>query len=111
MKVLRNFLDCLFRWVEAETSEDYSSDTLSVAMPCSKQISTILQTSNMLLSQFEVYMANTLTQENIINVLQFLAIEAIFLDIQHENMESIVSKKGLENLKVVSMEIVSQVAF
>src|SRR5262249_4686428 len=108
-EVLRIFLDCLFHWMAAESSDNSSSDTLSIAMSCSKQISMLLQNSVNLLSQFEAHLAHTVTQESIINVLQFLAVEAIFLENQPKDRDNVVANQAIESLRVVSMGILKQV--
>jgi len=63
----------------------------------------------MLLSQFEAQLADAVSQENVINVLQFLAVEAIFLENQAKDKESVISNQGIENLRVISMGILRQV--
>jgi hypothetical protein len=68
-----------------------------------------LQNCVTLLSQFETQLAETVSQENIINVLQFLAVEAIFLENQPKDKESVISNQSVESLRVVSMGILRQV--
>ena len=109
MEVIRIFLDSLFHWIAAGSSDNASSDTLSVAMSCTKQISALLQNCVTLLSQFETQLAETVSQESIINVLQFLAVEAIFLENQVKDKESVISNQSVESLRVVSMGILRQV--
>jgi hypothetical protein len=107
--VLRIFLDCLFQWVAAGSSDSNVSDTLSIAVSCSRQISALLQNCVTLLSQFESQLAETVSQESIINVLQFLAVEAIFLENQAKDKETVISNQGIESLRVISMGILRQV--
>ena len=103
------FIDSLFHWISAGATDAASSDTLSVAMACSKQISALLQSCIGLMSQFELQLAETVSQESIINVLQFLSIEAIFLENQGKDKEAIISNQEIENLRVISMGILRQV--
>jgi len=79
-------------------------------MSCTKQISALLQNCVTLLSQFETQLAETVSQESIINVLQFLAVEAIFLENQVKDKESVISNQSVESLRVVSMGILRQVS-
>jgi hypothetical protein len=102
-------LDCIFQWIAVGTSDSSASDTLAVAITCSKQISAILQNSVTLLSQFEMHLAETVSQESIINVLQFLAVEAIFLENQAKDRETVISNQGIESLRVISMGLLRQV--
>ena len=78
-------------------------------MTCNRQISALLQSSITLLSQFESQLAETVSQENIINVLQFLAVEAIFIENQTKDKEFVITNQGIESLRVVSMGILRQV--
>ena len=80
-------------------------------MTCNRQISTLLQSSITLLSQFESQLAETVSQENVINVLQFLAVEAIFIENQAKDKELVITNQGIESLRVVSMGILRQVHF
>ena len=107
VEVLRIFLDCIFLWVSP--AENTASDTLSVARKCSKQIAALLQNSITLLSQFEIHIGDTVTQESILNVLQFLAVEAIFLENQAKDKEIVISNQGIESLRVISMGVLRQV--
>jgi len=100
----------LFHWISAGASENNSSDTLSVAVACNRQIAALLQNSITLLSQFESLLAETVSQENIINVLQFLAVEAIFIENQAKDKELVITNQGIESLRVVSMGILRQVS-
>ena len=109
MEVLRIFLDCLFQWIASGSSDSDASDTLSIARSCSKQISALLQSCITLLSQFETQLAETVSQESIINVLQFLAVEAIFLENQAKDKETVISNHSIESLRVISMGILRQV--
>jgi hypothetical protein len=109
VEVLRIFLDCLFQWIASGSSDSGASDTLSVARTCSKQISALLQSCITLLSQFETQLAETVSQESIINVLQFLAVEAIFLENQAKDKDAVISNQGIESLRVISMGILRQV--
>ena len=102
-------MDTLFHWISAGASENHSSDTLSVAVACNRQIAALLQNSITLLSQFESLLAETVSQENIINVLQFLAVEAIFIENQAKDKEYVITNQGIESLRVVSMGILRQV--
>ena len=110
VEVLRIFLDSVFQWIAAGMSESGASDTLPVAMICTKQISAILQSSINLLSQFEIQLSETVSQESIINVLQFVAVEAIFLENQPKDKDMVISNQGIESLRVVSMGILRQVS-
>jgi len=110
VEVLRIFLDCIFQWIAAGTTENSASDTLAVAITCTKQISALLQNSITLLSQFEIQLAETVSQETIVNVLQFLAVEAIFLENQAKDKETVISNQGIESLRVISMGILRQVS-
>jgi len=110
VEVIRIFLDSLFHWIAAGSSDNALSDTLSVAISCTKQISALLQNCVTLLSQFETQLAETVSQESIINVLQFLAVEAIFLENQARDKESVISNQSIESLRVVSMGILRQVS-
>ena len=85
------------------------SDTLSIAQSCHKQISALLQSCITLLSQFETQLSETVSQESIINVLQFLAVEAIFLENQAKDKEAVITNQGIESLRVKSMGILRQV--
>jgi hypothetical protein len=109
VEVLRIFLDSLFHWIAAGLSDNIASDTFLLATSHSRQISALLHNSITLLSQFETQLAETVSQESIINVLQFLAVEAIFLENQPKGKEDIISNQGIENLRVVSMGILRQV--
>ena len=109
MEVLRIFLDTLFHWIASGTSENNVSDTYAVAVTCNKQISALLQSSITLLSQFESQLSETVSQEHIINVLQFIAVEAIFLENQGKDNDFIITNQGIESLRVVSMGILRQV--
>jgi hypothetical protein len=109
VEVLRIFLDCIFQWIAPGSSESGASDTLSVAISCTKQISALLQNCITLLSQFETQLAETVSQESIVNVLQFLAVEAIFLENQEKGKEVVISNQGIESLRVISMGILRQV--
>ena len=80
-------------------------------MTCNRQISALLQSSITLLSQFESQLAETVSQENVINVLQFLAVEAIFIENQAKDKELVITNQGIESLRVVSMGILRQVHF
>jgi hypothetical protein len=80
-------------------------------MTCNRQISGLLQSSITLLSQFESQLAETVSQENVINVLQFLAVEAIFIENQAKDKELVITNQGIESLRVVSMGILRQVHF
>ena len=91
------------------TSDHNASDTLHIAMNCSKQISSLLYSSITLLSQFETQLAETVSQESIINVLQFIAVEAIFLENLAKDKEAVISNQGIESLRVISMGILRQV--
>ena len=102
-------MDTLFHWISAGASENNSSDTLSIAVACNRQIAALLQNSITLLSQFESLLAETVSQENIINVLQFLAVEAIFIENQVKDKEYVITNQGIESLRVVSMGILRQV--
>lgn len=102
-------MDCLFQWIASGSSDSGASDTLSIARSCSKQISALLQNCITLLSQFETQLAETVSQESIINVLQFLAVEAIFLENQAKDKETIISNQGIESLRVIFMGILRQV--
>jgi len=109
MEVLKIFLDCVFQWIAAGSSDSGASDTFAVAITCSKQITGLLQNSLTLLSQFETHLAETVSQESIINVLQFLAVEAIFLENQAKDRETVISNQAIESLRVVSMGLLRQV--
>ena len=106
---MRIFLDCLFQRIRSGSSESGASDTLSIAISCNKQISALLQNCITLLSQFETLLEETKFQERIINVLQFLAVETIFLENQPRGKESVISKQGIESLRVIAMDILKQV--
>jgi len=110
VEVLRIFLDSLFHWIASGSADRNSSDTFSIAMTCSKQISALLHNCISTLSQFEIQLAETVSQESIINVLQFLAVEAIFLENQAKDKESVITNHEIENLRVISMGILRQVA-
>lgn len=109
MEVLRIFLDTLFHWISSGASENNDSDTFAVAMTCNRQISALLQSSITLLSQFESQLSETVSQEHIINVLQFIAVEAIFIENQAKDKDFIITNQGIESLRVVSMGILRQV--
>jgi hypothetical protein len=109
VEVLRIFLDSLFHWIASTTSDSSASDTLHIAMNCTKQISSLLHSSITLLSQFETQLAETVSQESIINVLQFVAVEAIFLENLAKDKEAVISNQGIESLRVISMGILRQV--
>jgi uncharacterized membrane protein (DUF4010 family) len=110
VEVLRIFIESLFHWI-LSASSDSSSDTLSVAMACTKQISALLQSCITLISKFEIQLAETITQESIINVLQFLAVEAIFLETLPKDTVSIITNSEIERLRVISMGILRQVSY
>jgi cohesin loading factor subunit SCC2 len=109
VEVLRIFLDSLFHWIASATSDHNASDTLHIAMNCNKQIVNLLYSSIALLSQFETQLAETVSQESIINVLQFVAVEAIFLENLAKDKEAVISNQGIESLRVISMGILRQV--
>jgi hypothetical protein len=111
VEVLRIFLDTLFHWISSGTSENDVSDTFAAAMTCNRQISALLQSSITVLSQFESQLAETVSQEHIINVLQFIAVEAIFIENQAKDKDFVITNQGIESLRVVSMGIVRQVTF
>src|SRR5438552_22870 len=111
VEVLRIFLDSLFHWIACGSSDSGASDTLSLAKACSKQISALLQNCITLLAQFEVQLAETVSQESIINGLQFLAVEAIFLENQAKDKDVVISNQGIESLRVISMGILRQVLY
>jgi glucan phosphoethanolaminetransferase (alkaline phosphatase superfamily) len=102
-------LDSLFHWIASGSSESGMSDTLSIARSCNKQISALLQSCITLLSQLEIQLSETVSQESIINVLQFLAVEAIFLENQTKDKEAVITNQGIESLRVKSMGILRQV--
>jgi cohesin loading factor subunit SCC2 len=109
VEVLRIFIDSLFHWLSASNTDSGSSDTLFLAISCRKQVSSILQSCISLMSQFEAQLAESVSQESIINVLQFLAVEAIFVENQAKDKEMVISNQEIESLRVISMGILRQV--
>lgn len=85
------------------------SDTLFIAKSCNHQVAALLQNCILLLSRFETLLSETVSQESIINVLQFLAVEAIFLENQAKDKEAVITNQGIESLRVRSMGILRQV--